>query len=117
MYPIALTAGLSVLLLALLGSLIAIVLPRVPRPRQPSPEPTPPPPVFNEEFIGELHRLNHIPVPVTEAEIEPDAYTLHRNGEPVFRIASRLGIGKADADLLIRIEDSLRRDAAREPEN
>jgi hypothetical protein len=42
---------------------------------------------------------------------QKEAYALHQRGEPAFRIASTMGIARADAELLIRIEESLEKNS------
>ena len=125
MYPLALIIGTATLLIALLGAALAIVMPRAARSHKPVSPDLAPESRFAVEFIGELTRLNDEPVRASEVSGEPfhtelpkashrgmeqkDAYALHKQGEPLFRIATRLGISKADAELLIRVEDTLNR--------
>lgn len=118
MYSIMLIAGMAALLAALLGGLVVIVIPRAVRQTAAS-IPSPPVLPFEEEFIGELARLDEAVAVIPETKPEDsfiaadDVYALHRSGEPAFRIASRLGIGKADAELLIRIAGTARGNSER----
>lgn len=111
MYPPALIFG-TILLLILLGAAAFLALQRPTRTHRVRAKDLEPVPKFASEFMGELNRLDEELEPPPEAAMQRgleesgDAYTLHQLGEPTFRIASKLGIGKADAELLIKIEDS-----------
>jgi hypothetical protein len=108
-------AGMLSLLLALFGAAAFIVRPRAAR----SAKGFKNEPRFKEEFIDEVNRLGATTEHQTTQDQtthvsetpQKDAYALYLRGEPVSRIASTLRITSADAELLIRIEESLRRNS------
>ncbi len=126
MYSLEIIAGMAVLLLVLFAAAAWIAMARARRSAKT--------PRFEEDFIGELNRLadatqngsiqdentqgeaNLAPTSRCDSLQENDspqetAYALFQRGEPAFRIASTLKIARADAELLIRIEESLRRNS------
>jgi hypothetical protein len=116
MYPLEVIAGMVILLLALFAAVAWIAMPRARRSAKN--------PHFAAEFLDELNRLDgtreedrredetsQSDTSQLEELPQKSAYALYQRGEPAFRIASTLGITRADAELLIRIEESLRRNS------
>jgi hypothetical protein len=102
MFPFVFIAGLLILLLVLFAAAMFIAIPGAAR--RPKPEP-----VFATEFIDELNRLRE-PEAAPGRAVSPvpdEPHGLYQRGEPAFRIAAKLGIPRADAELLIRIESAL----------
>jgi hypothetical protein len=101
-----LIAGFALLLIVLLGLLLFVgfarAIPRVVL-RQAAPPSPRPPTSFDDRFTDELTRLNEFS---EDHSYEADEVELPSTVESADRMAARLGIVKADAELLVRIEEA-----------